>query len=78
MTIRDVYETRFTDHSNVLIKQETNTHYNTPFGREKCYINIYSGKYINIPNELFNIEVEILKPLVNSGTQYNMVVFCKM
>lgn len=71
MTVRDIYDTRFSDTNKVLIKKSISENSN-------IYENIYEGEYINIPVELFNFKVNVLKPLSSSKLDgYNMIVFCK-
>lgn len=70
MNVRDIYNTRFSDTNKVLIKKSISEY-------SKNYENIYEGEYINIPIELFNLEVDVLKPLSGSINGYNMIVFCK-
>lgn len=71
MIIRDIYNTRFSDTNKVLIKKSISEY-------SKNYENIYEGEYVNIPIELFNLEVDVLKPISGSKLNgYNMIVFCK-
>lgn len=71
MIIKDIYETRFSDMNKVLIKKSINEY-------SKIYENVYEGEYVNIPIELFNMKVDVLKPLSGSKfNDYNMIVFCK-
>lgn len=71
MIVRDIYDTRFSDTNKVLIKKPISEY-------SRNYENIYEGEYVNIPVELFNFEVDVLKPLSSSTFNgYNMIVFCK-
>lgn len=71
MIIKDIYNTRFSDTNKVLIKKSISEY-------SKRYENIYEGEYVNIPIELFNLEVDVLKPISGSKLNgYNMIVFCK-
>lgn len=77
MTVKDVCITRFDNEEKVLIRQKTGKYYDSPFGVQACYKDIYDGYAAKIPIELFEVEVETLKPISGYGNNWNMVVFCK-
>lgn len=76
ITIKDIYNTRFSDDKTIVILQENGYTAESAFGTQHCHNELYRGQIVNIPVSIFDIKVRTIKAVNSHDPEIYMVLFC--